>query len=122
MTLYRSINPGDNVTILARLQSDITGTVFAASDVQSIMLTITNQDSQTFITAALAVSECITAVAVDPRWTADRTGSNFSCTIAGSNFPEASTTYEAVIVVTPYTGEPQQIVAQIQTRELLGVS
>jgi hypothetical protein len=118
VTLFQLINAADAVTLYARCVSEITGANFQPTDISSVSVTVydLDGDTSTTVSPAPSVSDVVQAELSTTNWTTDKTGWNVGYTVDGSNFPSCDNYYRAVLTLTPYSGQPQQIVAQIQTR------
>jgi hypothetical protein len=114
--LQSIITPGNPAVILARVY-DENGNPIAQSSVSSISVSVVNAETtvQTS-TASPAVGDCVyNSMQQDGRWTQDNIGFNLAVPIQSSSFNSGDTQYEVQITITPTSGDPYRIVAQITT-------
>jgi len=97
------------------------GTAITQASISSIRLTSFQMPGgEQAYTAPLTVSTVVfnTLQTSDPRWTDDTTGYNFAATVPAAAFPVGDVSYRVEAVLTPVSGDPIAVVADVQVGRL----
>ena len=113
------------ITLMRRILAPDDGAAAQQSDISSIALTVTDEETQTKTVdgLALTVSDVIfnSLQTSDARWNnngGDSDGYNFLHEVPGSAFPNGNRTYRVEYWCTPATGQAFPVVFAVPVKEL----